>query len=287
MIADRTQLGAFLRSRRDALTPTAAGIEAFPGPRRVPGLRKEELAVLAGMSSDYYSRLEQGRQPNVSTSVLEALARALRLNDVERKHLFALANPSNQSRTVSVALQQADPGLLRLMTTLDHAPALVLGRRGEVLATNTLLTAVLEGLQPSTSLARFMFFDPLARERIVNWAQYAATSIAALRGELGRHPADERLIALIDELTTRDANAARWWEDHSVQDYTSAAKRVLHPVVGELSFDIETVTSPRAVDQVLVVYTAQPDSPTTRKLPFLASWGQNKQPPVDTATHLS
>ncbi len=273
MIVDRTQLGTFLRSRRDALTPTAAGIEAFPGPRRVPGLRKEELAVLAGMSSDYYSRLEQGRQANVSGSVLDALARALRLNEVERKHLLALANPSSRSCVASPAPQQADPGLLRLMTAMDHVPALVLGRRAEVLATNALLTAVLEGLRPSTSLARFMFFDPLARERIVNWAHFAATSIAALRGELGRHPDDERLIALIDELRSRDGDAAQWWDDHSVQDYASAAKRILHPVVGELSFDIETVTSPRAVDQVLVTYTVQPDSHTARRLPFLASWG--------------
>ncbi|MEG9248250.1 helix-turn-helix transcriptional regulator [Arthrobacter sp. Soc17.1.1.1] len=276
MAADRTHLGAFLRSRRDALTPAAAGMRAFPGPRRVPGLRKEELAVLAGVSPDYYSRLEQGRQANVSVGVLEALAHALRLNDVERKHLIALANPSTRSRLASPAAQQADQGLLRLMTALDDVPALILGRRGEVLATNALLTAVLESLRPSTSLVRFMFFDSIARERIVNWEHFAATSIAALRGELGRHPDDERLVSLIDELRTRDADAARWWDDHGVQDYASADKRILHPVVGELSFAIETVTSPRSDSQVLVVYTTQPGSETARKLPFLASWGSHR-----------
>lgn len=272
MPADRTQLGAFLRSRRDSLSPADAGMQAFPGPRRVPGLRKEELAVLAGVSSDYYSRLEQGRQANISRSVLDGLAKALRLNDVERDHLFALADPSNRPRSSSHAVQQADPGLLRLMTVLDHVPALVLGRRGDVLATNALLAAVLGDLPPSSSLVRYLFFDPLARERIVNWEHFASTSVAALRGELGRHPDDDRLITLIDELRSRDADAARWWDDHSVQDYASAAKRILHPVVGELSFEIETVMPSRATDQVLVVYTAQPDSATARKLPFLASW---------------
>jgi transcriptional regulator with XRE-family HTH domain len=272
MPADRTQLGAFLRSRRDALTPAEAGIRAFPGPRRVPGLRKEELAVLAGVSADYYSRLEQGRQANISRSVLDALARALRLDDVERRHLFVLADPSENTRPPSPADQRVDPGLLRLLTALDDVPALVLGRRGEVLATNGLLTAVLRDLPPSSSLVRFMFFDPLARERIINWEYFAATSMAALRGELGRYPEDERLIALIDELRSRDADAARWWDDHGVQEYASAAKRIMHPIVGELSFDIEIVMPPRAADQVLIVYTAQPDSETRRKLPFLASW---------------
>ena len=272
MPADRTQLGAFLRSRRDALTPAEAGIRAFPGPRRVPGLRKEELAVLAGVSADYYSRLEQGRQANISRSVLDALARALHLDDVERRHLFVLADPSGNTRPPSPAVQRADPGLLRLLTALDDVPALILGRRGEVLATNALLTAVLRDLPPSSSLVRFMFFDPLARERIVNWEHFAASCVAALRGELGRHPGDDRLVALIDELRSRDADAARWWDDHGVQEYASAAKRILHPIVGELSFDIETVMPPRAGDQVLIVYTAQPDSETSRKLPFLASW---------------
>ncbi|MGV0111699.1 helix-turn-helix transcriptional regulator [Arthrobacter sp. CP30] len=276
MSADRSQLGAFLRARRDGLTPADAGMQAFPGPRRVPGLRKEELAVLAGVSADYYSRLEQGRQANVSRSVLDALARALRLDEVERAHLFALADPTPARRTHTRDAQRPDAGLLRLMTTLDHVPALILGRRGEVLATNTLLTAVLRDLPPSSSLVRFMFFDPVARERIVNWEHFAATTMAALRGELGRHPEDSQLVALIDELRAGDPDAARWWADHSVQDYASAPKRILHPVAGELSFDIETVLPPRTAEQVLIVYTVQPDSPTARTLPFLASWNADQ-----------
>lgn len=134
MTRDRAALGAFLRSRRDRLTPAQAGITAFPGARRVPGLRKEELAVLAGLSPDYYSRLEQGRQANISGEVLDALARALRLDDVEHAHLRDLAAPTSSRRpTGGAAAQRPDPGLLRLMDALNHVPVLLLGHRGDVL----------------------------------------------------------------------------------------------------------------------------------------------------------
>ena len=135
MPADRAAFGAFLRSRRDRLTPAGAGITPFPGPRRVPGLRKEELAVLAGLSPDHYSRLEQGRQATVTDDVLDALARALQLDDLEHAHLRDLAAPAPlRARPVWEARQRPEPGLLRMMTALDHLPALLLGRRGEVLA---------------------------------------------------------------------------------------------------------------------------------------------------------
>lgn len=170
MPVDRTALGAFLRSRRDRLTPAQAGITAFPGPRRVPGLRKEELAVLAGVSPDYYSRLEQGRQPHVSRTVLDALSRALRLDETEHAHLIDLAAPTATGRTASRRTpQRPDPGLLRLMTALDHLPVLLLGERHEVLASNALFAAVIRELAPGSSFARFLFLDPLARERIINW----------------------------------------------------------------------------------------------------------------------
>lgn len=175
MPRDRAALGEFLRSRRDRLTPAQAGISPFPGSRRVPGLRKEELAVLAGLSPDHYSRLEQGRQSTVSEDVLEALARALRLDDVERAHLRDLAAPTSRRRAAVWELpQRPDAGLLRLMTTLDHVPVLLLGRRGEVLARNALLTAVLGAALPQgTSFVRWLFTAPGARERIVNWSEFA------------------------------------------------------------------------------------------------------------------
>lgn len=275
MPADRTALGAFLRSRRDRLTPAQAGIDAFPGPRRVPGLRKEELAVLAGLSTDHYSRIEQGRQQTLTEDVLDALARALRLDDVERAHLLDLAAPARrQPRGDSWEHpQQPDAGLLRLMTTLDHVPALLLGRRGEVLARNALLRAVLgHGMEPGSSFVRWLFLDTRARDRIVNWSDYAAAAVGGLRYEFGRHPHDRRLAALIAELRDRDPDVDTWWDNHGVTDRTSVSKLIAHPAFGTLEFDIEALTTPHDPEQRLVVYTAEPDSATSRALPLLAAW---------------
>lgn len=280
MTTDRSALAAFLRSRRDRLTPAQAGADPFPGPRRVPGLRREELAVLAGMSPDYYSRLEQGRQAHVSDAVLDALARALRLDEVERAHLHDLAAPTRRDRTGGPeAAQRADAGLLRVMTALDHLPVLLLGRRGDVLASNALLAAVLgRRFAPQDSFVRFLFSDPLARARIVNWEVFAASSVASLRREAGRRPYDRRLTALIDELRRTDPDVARWWDDHGVRDYASTTKRIDHPTAGALRFDIEVVAAPHEAEQHLVLYTAEPDSPTARVLPLLASWDAAGQP---------
>ncbi len=274
MSRDRASLGAFLRSRRDRLTPSQAGVTAFPGVRRVPGLRREELAVSAGLSADYYGRLEQGRQANISDEVLDALARVLRLDDVEHAHLRDLAAPTPRRRSATAeAVQRPDPGLLRLIDTLDHVPVLLLGHRGDILARNALVPAVLgRPLSPGTSFPRYLFQDPVARERIINWADFAAASVAAMRREAGRRPHDRRLSALIDELRAADSDVARWWDDHAVRDYASVAKRIRHPTAGTLSFDIEIVAAPQEPDQRLVVYTAEPDSPTARLLPILASW---------------
>jgi transcriptional regulator with XRE-family HTH domain len=245
----------------------------------VPGLRREELAVLAGVSPDYYSRLEQGRQATVSSEVLDALARALRLDDVERAHLHDLAAPAPHRAAPVEVTQRPDPGLLRLMSTLDHVPVILLGHRGDVLASNALLRAVLgRPLVAGTSFTRYLFLDALARERIVNWADFASAAVAALRREAGRRPHDGRLADLIDELRGVDRDVARWWDDHAVRDYASVAKRIRHPDVGDLSFDIETVSPPQEPDQRLIVYTAQPDSPTARLLPILGSWNARTAP---------
>jgi transcriptional regulator with XRE-family HTH domain len=246
----------------------------------VPGLRREELAVLAGLSPDYYSRLEQGRQANISTEVLDALARALRLDEVEHAHLHDLAAPTARHRTTNPrAVQRPDPGLLRLMQTLDHVPVLLLGHRGEVLARNALLVEVLgRPLEPGTSFVRFMFQDPEARERIMNWEDFASATVATMRREIARRPDDKRLAELVDELRTTDGDVARWWDDHAVRDYASVTKRIQHPAAGPMSFAIEIVCAPHEPDQRLVVYTAEPDSPTARVLPILASWNAAPRP---------
>ncbi len=246
----------------------------FGGPRRVPGLRREELAYLAGVSPDYYSRLEQGRQPTVSVAVLDALARALRLGDLERAHLHDLAAPTRLRRTAGPERSQsADPGLLRLMGALDHLPVLLLGRRHQVLASNALLQAVTGALPPGSSLAHWLFLDPDARSRVASWAHFASAAVGSLRREAGLHPDDHRLVALVDELRTADTDVARWWTDQGVTDHISVSKLIRHPAAGELAFDIETVVSPHDPDQRLVVYTTPAESPTARLLPLLASWG--------------
>ncbi|MEV7325936.1 helix-turn-helix transcriptional regulator [Streptomyces sp. NPDC093970] len=277
---DRSALGTFLRSRRDRLTPSQAGIEAFPGTRRVPGLRRDELAVAAGVSPDYYSRLEQGRQANVSAEVLDALARVLRLDKVERAHLHDLAAPTARHRhTTPRTAQRPDPGLLRLMQTLDHVPVLLLGHRGEVLARNALLTEVLGNpLEPGSSFVRYMFQDPLSRERIVNWSDFASVTVATMRRETARHPHDRRLTALMDEIRATDRDVAGWWEDQTVRDYASVTKRIQHPMAGPMSFGIEIVCAPHEPDQRLIVYTTEPDSATARVLPILASWNTTSSP---------
>ncbi|AMM22382.1 DNA-binding protein [Frondihabitans sp. PAMC 28766] len=275
---DRAALGAFLRSRRDRLTPARAGMDAFPGPRRVPGLRKEELAMLAGLSADYYSRVEQGRQAHVSREVLGALARALRLDEVETAHLHDLADPAAQRPLVRrvtghEAPQRPDPGLVRIMDAMGHLPVLLIGRRGEILARNALLPVVLgASLEPGSSLMRWLFLDPLARERIANWEVFAQASVGALRRESARRPDDRTLERLVDEVRHSDPDIARWWDDQGVRDYASVAKRIRHPVAGDLDFDIEIVSGTREPDQRLIVYTVQVDSPTARMLPLLASW---------------
>jgi transcriptional regulator with XRE-family HTH domain len=240
----------------------------------VPGLRKEELAVLAGLSPDHYSRLEQGRQHTVTDEVVRALSRALQLDEIERAHLRDLAAPTSQRRWAGPEVaQRPDPGMLRLMGVLSHVPVLLLGRRSRVLAGNELLRAVLgPALQPGSSFARWLFLDPDARVRIVNWAEFASAAVGALRYEVGRHPDDRRLVDLVEELRRSDPDVAQWWDDQRVTFRTSVTKHLVHPTAGPLTFGIESVVGPHDPEQRLVVYTVEPDSPTARLLPLLASW---------------
>ncbi|WP_189219004.1 MULTISPECIES: helix-turn-helix transcriptional regulator [Streptomyces] len=265
-------LGAFLRSRRDRLTPAQAGIRPWPGPRRVPGLRKEEVAGLAGISPDHYSRLEQGRQRTLSDDLCEALAGALNLTDAERKHLRSLADPGSR-RGDWYRPQQPEPGLLRVMTALEDLPTLLLGHRLEVLATNALLEEVLGvRLDPGTSFARWLLLGEAARVRIVNWADYANAAVGSLRYEAGRHPNDRALAALIEDLRAKEPQVDRWWNDQGVTDRSSVTKHIAHPAGGPLEFGVEAVTLPQSSDQQLVIYTVEPDSPTAHVLPLLRSY---------------
>ena len=250
----------------------------------MPGLRKEELAVLAGLSPDHYSRLEQGRQHTVTDEVVRALSRALQLDEIERAHLQDLAAPTSRRRWAGPDVpQRPDPGMLRLMGALDHVPVLLLGRRSQVLARNGLLTALLgPALQPGTSFARWLFLDPGARKLIVNWADFAAPAVGALRYEVGRHPDDRRLHHLVQELRRADPDVAQWWDDQRVTFRTSVTKHLAHPDAGPLTFGIESLVGPHDPEQRLVVYTVEPGSPTARTLPLLATWEATPQEPSRT-----
>ena len=242
--------------------------------------------MLAGLSPDHYSRLEQGRQHTITDEVAQALSRALQLDDVERAHLRDLAAPSSRRRWAGPEVaQRPDPGMLRLMGVLDHVPALLLGRRSQVLARNGLLTAVLgTAMEPGSSFARWLFLDPGARLRIANWADFAAPAVGALRYEVGRHPDDRRLAGLVEELRSSDPDVAQWWDDQRVTFRTSVTKHVTHPTAGPLSFGIESLVGPHDPEQRLVVYTVEPDSATARVLPMLASWTSTAQEPSTTET---
>lgn len=230
--------------------------------------------MLAGLSPDHYSRLEQGRQHNITDEVVHALTQALQLDDIERAHLRDLAAPSSRRRwAVPEIAQRPDPGMLRLMEVLDHVPVLLLGRRSQVLARNGLLSAVLgTEMEPGSSFARWLFLDPEAPVKIVNWADFAAPAVGALRYEVGRHPDDRRLADLVHDLRSGNPAVAQWWDDQRVTFRTSVTKHVAHPTAGPLRFGIESVLGPHDPEQRLVVYTVEPDSPTAHVLPLLASW---------------
>ncbi|MEV0151717.1 MULTISPECIES: helix-turn-helix transcriptional regulator [unclassified Nonomuraea] len=268
-----TDLGDFLRSRRARIQPEELGLQAF-GRRRVPGLRREEVAQLAGVSVDYYIRLEQGRGQSVSDAVLDAVARVLRLDEVEQAHLRDLARPQKQEDRPRGARQRVRPGA-RLVVDSVSGPAFLLGRCMDVLAWNPMGDAVLgfSGRGERTrNQARDAFLDPAAREFYVDWPAVAAETVAYLRLEAGRRPRDRRLAELVGELSLRSEEFRRLWADHQVKEKTYGVKRMLHPVVGRLDLGYETLALPGDPDLLLVVYTAAPGSEAAEKLAVLASW---------------
>jgi transcriptional regulator with XRE-family HTH domain len=276
-VSHNDDLRAFLRSRRARLRPEEIGLP-IDGGRRVKGLRREELAALAGVSVDYYVRLEQGRNLNPSDTVLDALARALRLDDVERAHLFDLARPAVKRRRAPRRPQRIAPATYQLMETLDLAasPALLLGRRMDVLAINRTARALLGDLHAlparERNYARFVILDGNARELHADWATIAAETVAALRLYAGRQPDDPDLSALVGELSVHSEEFRRWWADHQVLARTSGTKRYRHPVVGELTLTYQALTLPDDAEQTLFVYTAAAGTPAHTALLLLAQW---------------
>lgn len=270
-----TELGEFLRTRRARVTPEEIGLTFSPTRRRVPGLRREEVAQLAGVSVDYYVQLERGRKVNVSESVLEAIARALCLTDVERTHLYALARPVRR-RPRPLTPQRVRPALHQILESMTDMPALVVGRRTDILATNRMVRALYTDFDAlphrERNMARFVFLDENARTLYDDWEGVARTTVAALHLYAGEHPRDPQLAELVGELSLRDPDFRRWWADHDVHRRTYGFKSFHHPVVGDLTLQYEALAVTGDPDQVLGVYTAEPGSPAQEALLLLAAW---------------
>jgi transcriptional regulator with XRE-family HTH domain len=269
-------IAEFLSSRRARVTPEQAGLPTW-GPRRVKGLRREEVASLAGVSVEYYKRLERGNANGVSDSVLEALAHALQLDDAERAHLFDLARAASPAapRRRRTTQQRLRPSVLRIVESLG-APAIVRNSRVDYLAANPLGRALYAPLfdsreQPANS-ARFAFLDPLAQEFYVDWERSARDLVAHLRSEAGRNPYDRGLSDLVGELSTRSEEFRTWWAAHNVRYHQTGTKRLHHPVVGELELVYEVMNVSADDGMTISVYTAEPGSRSAQALDLLASW---------------
>ncbi|MEV5741407.1 helix-turn-helix transcriptional regulator [Microbispora rosea] len=257
-------LGRFLRSRRARIRPEDAGLPAH-GRRRVTGLRREEVALLAGMSVEYYIRLEQQRVRNVSDEVLDAVARVLRLDGTERAHLRRLLRPPDDRRA---PLSHVRPGVRMLLDAADSMPAFVIGPRMDVLAWNALAEAIngFSGMpEGERNMARQTFLKARARSLYRDWSTVAAETISYLRLYAGRHPDDPLLGPLVADLSA-DPDFARMWEEHRVAEKTFGVKLLRHPELGDLDFAYETLALPGDPELLVVMCTADPASPTGRTL---------------------
>ncbi|MER6975780.1 helix-turn-helix transcriptional regulator [Streptomyces carpinensis] len=265
----QADLREFLRTRRARITPEQAGIRPMPGARRVPGLRREEVAQLAGVSVDYYVRLERGRSASVSQSVLRAVAQALQLDEAERDHLFALAEAVGR-RPGAVAEQQARVGLVRALENISEVPALLLGHRLDVLASNRAARALYLDFDAlpveERNMARYMFLNEAARDLYVDWHETAREIVGMLRLYASHHPHDPQLTRLVDELSAADRDFRRWWADHEVFLPKHGVKRYQHPLVGELTLGFEAFTPMGEADQTLGLYTVEPGSTSQQAL---------------------
>jgi transcriptional regulator with XRE-family HTH domain len=272
-------IAEFLSSRRAKVTPEQAGLPTY-GPRRVPGLRREEVASLAGVSVEYYKRLERGNASGVSDGVLEALARALQLDDAERSHLHHLARAVGRVGTVSPkrrrsTQQRVRPVVQRIIDAMT-TPAIVRNGRVDYVASNALGRAlyapVFESREQPANSARFTFLDPLAQDFYVDWERTAKDLVAHLRSEAGRNPYDRDLSNLVGELSTRSHEFRTWWAAHNVRYHRTGAKRLRHPVVGELELAYEVMDLSADDGLTISVYSAEPGSRSQQALELLASW---------------
>ncbi|MDQ0599328.1 transcriptional regulator with XRE-family HTH domain [Streptomyces canus] len=273
----RAELSEFLRTRRARLKPEDVGLPDFGRHRRVPGLRREELAQLAGVSVAYYTRLEQGNGRNVSAEVLDAISRALQLTDAEHAHLTHLAKPKQHKKKQTGRTQQVRGALLQLLDSIEGVPAYISGRRSDILAWNRMAAAVFgdwSELPPQDrNWARMVFLRPEYRDLFMEWESKATDIVSYLRMDAGCHPDDPRLSALVGELSVKSEVFRRLWATHDVKEKGYGVKHFRHPLVGELSLSFESFRLSDDSEQMLITYHAEPGSPSAEALRLLASWG--------------
>ncbi|MTE22683.1 helix-turn-helix transcriptional regulator [Microbacterium sp. ZXX196] len=283
----RSEVREFLMSRRARVTPDRAGIETFGDRRRVPGLRREEVARLAGLSVDYYTRLERGNLRGVSDAVLEAIARAMMFDAAEREHLFDLArnaNPAGVRATLAPADTTVRPELQYLLGAIQSAPAFLQNNRMDLVAGNALALAMYSPLYAGTTLrpvnfSRHIFLDPSARDFYPDWDRAAWTNVTILRREAGRNPRDKRLHALVGELSTQSVEFREYWAAHDVRRHYAGQKTFRHPVVGGLELHYQTLELDQDPGLSMTVFVATPGSPTEESLRLLASWAMTEDAP--------
>ncbi|WP_436535728.1 helix-turn-helix domain-containing protein [Actinoplanes sp. HUAS TT8] len=283
---NRDEVKAFLSTRRARITPEQAGLTAYNRNRRVPGLRRSEVADLAGVSVEYYAQLERGNLAGASDSVLDALGRALRLDEAEQQHLADLARaagPGARARRKPPA-QQIRPGVARVLELMTEVPAFVGNGRGDVLAGNPLMRALyapmFERHDRPANHARFAFLDPRARDFWRDWDRIASDTVAMLRTEAGRDPYDKALTDLVGELSTRSEDFRARWAAHDVRLHRTGVKQFRHPVVGDLDLNFETLQLTADPGLSMTLLSAPAGSAGDDALRLLSSWAATRDPEV-------
>ena len=283
-----SEIREFLTTRRAKVTPEQAGLPTFGRQRRVVGLRREEVALLAGISVEYYTRLERGNARGVSDGVLDSICDALQLNEAEREHLGHLARSANAERPPrrTSAPQKVRPGIERILDSMTGVAAVVRNARLDILYANALGRALFSDLfrdPRGANLARYTFFDPRSHLFWPDWERAASDTVAMLHAEAGRNPYDRSLSDLVGELSTRSEPFRKWWATHNVRYHQTGSKRVHHPTVGELELDYEVMGLSADSGLLLAVFSAEPGSRSAKALDVLRA-GPPRQPPTTRST---
>jgi transcriptional regulator with XRE-family HTH domain len=284
----KAEIREFLTSRRARITPEQAGLPTFGGMRRVPGLRREEVSLLAGVSVDYYTKLERGNAAGVSETVLDALARALQLDEVERTHLFDLVR-ATQRRTMSRRRPRLRPSVQQMLDAITGVPAFVRNAHLDLLGANSLGRALysehLDSPHQPPNSARFAFLDARAEAFYLEWELVTRDMVAVLRTEAGRDPYNRELSDLVGELSMRSERFRTLWAAHKVGRHDTGIKRMRHPVVGELELGFESMELVADPGLTMFVYTAERGSTSEESLSLLASWVATAEEELKDADH--